>query len=354
MRADGAAVTEPSHSRPPSRHCRNMAAFHPVLRTTLKTWLAAAAVALACGPAAAYDKLVVFGDSLSDQGNVAALIGTDPSQVITGNDYIPFAPYGSGTYTNGDTWVGGLAAALGVDATASLLGGTDYAFGGAQTRDESNGSPSLISQVGMYLGDTGGIADAGSLYVVAGGGNNARAALEAIGFGGAPILATTLKTAVQYARDVGEMVDSLQAAGATDIIVWNAPNIGLTPAVSSLGSEASFLAQVIGGAMNRALERRLAGEAGVRIFDVYSLVGAALADPVAYGFANVTDACGAPSNGCDPATALFWDGIHPTAAGHAVLADAMIAMAVPEPGTWALFAAGGLLIGWRCRRVTRA
>jgi outer membrane lipase/esterase len=319
----------------------------------LRTWIAAAAVLLA-GPASAYSGLFVFGDSLSDGGNVAALIGADPGQVISGNDYVPSRPYASGTFSNGPTWVDGLASALGVSAGPSLLGGSNYAFGGAQTRDESGGSPSLLSQLGMYFDATDGVASADALYVLAGGGNNARAALEAIGFGGAPLVRTTLITAISYARDVGQMVDQLQAAGATDIIVWNTPNLGLTPAVMSQGPEASFLGQVVASAMNNALARRLADETGVRIFDVFGLVGSAVADPSAYGLVNVSDACGAPSLGCDAATALFWDGIHPTATGQALIADAMIAVAVPEPGTWAMFAAGGLLLVLRRRREATA
>jgi outer membrane lipase/esterase len=319
----------------------------------LRTWIAAAAVLLA-GPASAYSGLFVFGDSLSDGGNVAALIGADPGQVISGNDYVPSRPYASGTFSNGPTWVDGLASALGVSAGPSLLGGSNYAFGGAQTRDESGGSPSLLSQLGMYFDATDGVASADALYVLAGGGNNARAALEAIGFGGAPLVRTTLITAISYARDVGQMVDQLQAAGATDIIVWNTPNLGLTPAVMSQGPEASFLGQVVASAMNNALARRLADETGVRIFDVFGLVGSAVADPSAFGLVNVSDACGAPSLGCDAATALFWDGIHPTATGQALIADAMIAVAVPEPGTWAMFAAGGLLLVLRRRREATA
>lgn len=314
----------------------------------LRTWLAAAALAVA-GSAHAYSSLVVFGDSLSDGGNVAALLGTDPAQVITGNGYVPSRPYASGTFSNGPTWVDGLATALGVSAGPSLGGGTNYAFGGAQTRDQSGGSPSLLTQVGLYLGDTGGSVAEGTLVVLAGGGNNARAALEDIGFEGAPPLRTVAATALRFAFDVGQMVDQLQAAGATDIIVWNAPNLALTPAVASLGSEATFLAGVLGDAMNRALARRLDGEAGVRIFDLSGLVDAVVSDPAGYGLVNVLDACGAPSNACDPATALFWDGIHPTAAGQTIIAEAMLAAAVPEPGTWALFAAGGLLVGWRLR-----
>lgn len=319
--------------------------------SVLRRWLITGALVL-CAPAWSYTGLVVMGDSLSDGGNNAAAFGIDAGQVISGNLYVPTLPYASGTYSNGPTWVDGLASALGVSAGPAALGGTNFAFGGAQTSDESNGIPSLLTQVGLYLGATGGVADPDALYVLAGGGNNARAALEAIGFDGAPLLRTTLVTALTYARDVGVMVDTLQAAGATDIIVWNTPNIGLTPAVSALGAPASFLGQVIGNAMNRALARRLADEPGVRIFDVFGLVGSVVGSPGAFGLDNVTDACGAPSNACDPATALFWDGIHPTTAGHQVLTNGMVALAVPEPGSWVLLlAGGGALLWWRRRRV---
>jgi phospholipase/lecithinase/hemolysin len=52
-----------------------------------------AAVALASLPASAslYNSLVVFGDSLSDDGNNALTIGTLPGQVITGNTYAQIA-----------------------------------------------------------------------------------------------------------------------------------------------------------------------------------------------------------------------------------------------------------------------
>ncbi|MFN3305324.1 MAG: PEP-CTERM sorting domain-containing protein, partial [Roseateles sp.] len=60
----------------------------------------------------------------------------------------------------------------------------------------------------------------------------------------------------------------------------------------------------------------------------------------ASGFSNWTNACGAAVNACDVDTALFWDGIHPTALGHQQLAAAVLATAVPEPATVLLFAAG--------------
>ena len=61
--------------------------------------------------ASAYTSMVVFGDSLSDSGNVALVpppVGGSTSQTITGNTYVPSHPYDvgtfSGTFSNGPVW----------------------------------------------------------------------------------------------------------------------------------------------------------------------------------------------------------------------------------------------------------
>src|ERR1700682_4959115 len=103
---------------------------------------ALAAVALASVPAAAspYTSLVVFGDSLSDNGNNLDVIG-NPGQTIIGNSYVPTYPYASGTYSNGSVWASDVAAMLGVTLQPSRLGGTDYAYGGATTGPAVSGFP---------------------------------------------------------------------------------------------------------------------------------------------------------------------------------------------------------------------
>ena len=78
----------------------------PVSFRRLLPALALLVAALASAPASAgsYDTLVVFGDSLSDNGNNAATGLVDPLQVITGNTYIPSKTYAPGTYSNGLVW----------------------------------------------------------------------------------------------------------------------------------------------------------------------------------------------------------------------------------------------------------
>jgi outer membrane lipase/esterase len=312
--------------------------------------LAAALLGIAplLSQASGYDGVVIFGDSLSDSGNNALVIGTAPGQVITGNSYIPTFAYGSGTYSNADVWATSFAAGLGLSALPSLAGGSNYAYGGAETHGVGY-PPNLQQQVGQFLGSgPGAIGD--TLFVIAGGGNNARSALELIG-GGAPIGLVTAIAAQRYANDIGAMVDTLQAAGAQHIVVWNTPDIGATPAVRAEGSAASLLGGIVATQMNNALAQRLAGEAGVLTFDIFGLVDGVVANPGAFGLLNASDACGAIL-GCDPGTFLFWDGIHPTSAGHAMLAASMLDLVavVPEPGTAWLLAIGAMVVVLRRRR----
>ncbi|MBN8990184.1 MAG: SGNH/GDSL hydrolase family protein [Rhizobiales bacterium] len=293
-----------------------------------------AAIAFTALPAIAspYDSMVVFGDSLSDSGNNALVPGLyQPNQVITGNSYVPSATYGpAGTYSNGPVWASYVAAALGVTLTPSLAGGTNYAFGGAKTGPDPSGFPySLLTQANQYLTATNNTASANGLYVIAGGGNDARAVLNG--------QATAAATIAAFAANVGAIVDQLQAAGAKHIVVWNTPNLGLAPAVAAAGLAASAFGTSLAMQMNQALAARLAGEAGVSIFDIFDLG----ADLAALGFTNTTDACGAVA-GADCSKYVYWDGIHPTTAAHHEIADAFLAIAspVPETSTWAMMIIG--------------
>jgi outer membrane lipase/esterase len=300
--------------------------------------------------AAIYDQLVVFGDSLSDSGNNTIAIGSNPGQVVTGNTYVPSQTYASGVYSNGPVWATDAAAKLGVPLAPSLAGGTNYAYGGATTGPAGNGFPfSLLTQANQYL--AANTVSANALYVIAGGGNDARAALNTIaGCAGVCLGPTVAQTALQYAANVGAIVDALQAGGAQHIIVWNTPNLGLAPAVAAGG--ASGLGTFLADSMNQALNAQLAGETGVTMFDIFGLGTSIALDPGAYGFTNVTDACGAVI-GANCATYAYWDGIHPTAAAHEVIADAFVVAAVPETSTWIMMIAGFAFVGFAAYRRRR-
>ena len=330
---------------------------------------AAGFAALAAAPASAqitppFSAVYVFGDSLSDGGNnnlqFGGLTGPAPTSAtfIPSLPYVPSAGYTNRpTYSNGPVWFSSFAAGLGLAsyATPSLLGGGNYAYGGARMAIDGTGVPPLIpapfpasvqTQLNTYL--TARPVSSSALYVIAGGGNDVRAVAEAAAANPANIVALTTAGATAYATAAAQMVGTLRAAGAGNIVVWNVPNVGLSPAALAGGPAAAGAASFISGAFNSALSTALTGS-GAQIFDLSGLVGSYVANPAAFGFTNVTQACGFAGNGCNAATALFWDGIHPTAYAQGLVATAMLSV-VPEAGTVWMFMAGLLALGVMVKR----
>lgn len=293
--------------------------------------------------------LVVFGDSLSDTGDRFVLEG--------GN--IPVAPYFNGRFSNGLTYVDVLANLWGVSSLNSLSGGTNYAVGGAEinTYDglptpPTNGAtavPPLTRQVESYFESTGGVADPDALYIVLGGGND----LRALAAGGDIDLA-------QSAASLAGIVSDLSAAGANNILVPNLPNLGLTPEAQAGGPTGVALAT--GGTilLNQAVETALSGltlDANVELFDLFGITNDIVANPAAFGFTNVTDACfeGATGVGgqgtvcANPDEYLFWDLFHPTAATHELLANRIFEQVVPIPAALPLMVSALGLLSLRVR-----
>ena len=302
------------------------------MRKMLAGLLLAAGIASA-GSASAYSNMYVFGDSLSDSGNVYTL---------TGGGYPP-APYFNGRFSNGPTYAENLASSLGFSAAPSLAGGTNYAFGGATAAAGSSiggYATDLGTQVSTFRG-LSGPADSNALYVLWAGANDLRANPSAAGIGAA-------------LNGISSAVQGLYAEGARNFLVMNLPNLGLTPeaiagnnvAVATGGSMLfnSYFDTTIGG-----LRGGLVGST-IRTLDTFALLSDAVAHPSAYGLTNVTNAC-ISSVGCTPDSYLFWDSIHPTALGHRIIADAAFnVLAVPEPETYALMLAGLGLMGAVARR----
>jgi phospholipase/lecithinase/hemolysin len=304
-------------------------------------FIASALMAAAIVPATAetqFDRIVVFGTSLSDSGNAFALRGdvNVPPDYLVDPFLVPTAPYARGGhhFSNGATWVEQFARPLGLAGSVkpafmnSSAGAANYAVAGARAYEDGV-NLNLSAQVGAFLQGAGGVAPAGRLYVIEMGGNDIRDALVAFAGGGngAPVLQ-------QAVASIAQNIQTLYAAGARTFLVWRPPNVGSTPAIRTLDQirpGAAQLATSITQAFNAGLDgavAQLSALPGIRMvrLDAYALLNDISSHPAAFGLTNVTSACitpGIPPFTCDsPDEYLFWDGIHPSRAVHAITAQA--------------------------------
>jgi outer membrane lipase/esterase len=286
--------------------------------------LAAVSTASAAG-AQSYNRLVVFGDSLSDNGNLYAVTaGTTPTS----------PPYYQGRFSNGPVFTELLGFNAGrYAAGAPVTGSINYAFGGART-DSAASPPGMRNQLLAYTG-AGGTFGAGDLVSILGGANNIFQGIQAfqIAAAGNPAIAANptgymapISTAA--ASDINFIVNSVATAGAGTILVTNLPRLGTTPQFNQgPGLPAKPLADYAGTTFNTALQAGLMTVAAnqpnsnIILMDLYKVSDTLSGSPERFGLTNAKDACFNGVTVCAaPDTYLYWDGVHPTAAGHRLIA----------------------------------
>ena len=304
-----------------------------MLRTRHLVSAIAAAMLLATTAQAAgsapFDNVVVFGDSLSDTGQFFS---------SSLNEYSKF------TTNPGEVTVQIVAGHYGFNLQPSRVGGSDYAYGGAGVITDDDGPdpsiPTITQQVTGYLAN-GAKADPNSLYMVWGGANDIFYHSTQYGIG--TIIAGAGETAAQATTNINAaatqelvLINQLKQAGANYLVVFNLPNIGDTPSAHQdealvPGIEA-FLTGV-SQSYNQTLNAGLGSH--TLAVNTYALFEQVVADPAKYGFTNITTpACTtSSSHDCDGSTLvapgadqtyLFADGVHPTTAAHAMLAQVVL------------------------------
>lgn len=267
--------------------------------------------------AQSYSRLVVFGDSLSDNGNLYA---------ATGNTTPTSPPYFQGRFSNGPVFTELLGFNAGrFAAGASVTGSINYAFGGART-DSQVSPPGMRNQLLAYTG-AGGTFGANDLVSVLGGANNIFQAIPAASVSPNPTGAIQ-PTALAAAADINFIVNTIAGAGAGTILVSNLPNLALTPQFNqgpfaAAAPLADFAGTQFNGALLTAMMTTAAARPGTNIIllDLYKIGSVLSANPARFGLTNVRDVCFNGATVCaTPDTYLYWDSVHPTAAGHRLLA----------------------------------
>jgi hypothetical protein len=210
--------------------------------------------------------------------------------------------------------------------TRSSAGGDNFAYGGAKTSGSDWVTGFFLNdlgeQVDAYL-DTR-TADPEALYIVWAGANDL--------FDGQQTMSIPV-------GNITSDIERLYDFGARQFLVMNMPKLGATPdyngttaTIADWNGRTNAFNTMLDVGLN-LLETSLAA-ISLQRFDIESLFDQVLAHPGEYGLTNITSSA-AP--GLEPGTYsynssnvvpnpdeyLFWDGVHPTRAMHAHLADAI-------------------------------
>ncbi len=278
------------------------------------------------------NQVVVFGDSLSDNGNLYEYMDHN----------MPMSPpYYKGRFTNGPVWIERLTAHYFPKSPKAHL--LDYAFGGAPVDndadadddDEEGDFSTLDRGLDSYLLAHDDKASADSLYVIWIGSNNYIA------------LPDDLDAEIAYVRKgLRRAVDRLVDKGAKHIMLVGLPDLGLTPMAREFEAEANltYLANQHNAILEKDVNalREVHPEVEWLFFDVNSIFLEAINHPALYDFVNVTGACNdssdyapspqsalemasltQPRQGLKAVTCdnyLFFDQLHPSARGHEYIA----------------------------------
>jgi phospholipase/lecithinase/hemolysin len=252
-----------------------------------------------------FGEIVVFGDSLSDNGNLLLVDG----QPEPDPDF-----YWEGRLSNGPVWVEYLTDLNHFDANL-----TDRALGGAQT--DGLIPPGLIQQVTAHIVAAAPPLSPTNLYVIWIGGNDF--------FNGDG----DFQAAVDH---INNAMTALVDNGALSVLILNLPDLGLIPdmLISTEAAQATAFSVNFNAELANLIVTFRTAHPGMEIyeFDANAFFLEVLNDPGAFGFINVTEPSPnfSVAGNFDGAGHLFWDDKHPTTAMHALIADRVFADVSPQ------------------------
>jgi outer membrane lipase/esterase len=272
------------------------------------TW-GSAAVAQGQGRGIGHIKAIyVFGDSLSDNGNLFSVSG----------GAVPLSPpYFDGRFSNGPVWVEYLDDML---PRAEL---NDFAFGGSfsDTGNIFGALPGVLEQVALFVGGGPALMPR-DLCIVWSGANNY-------------IFEPFISDPPTIVDHVSDAIQQLEEAGCQSFLIPNLPNIGETPFGIAAGLEAFLTAKIEEHNDELADEVDFLREdldIEIILLDVNAIFARSLAAQLGFvnstfpcldGLLDPTGACPVDDTGqiemVAPKT-LFMDGVHPTTAAHRLIA----------------------------------
>ncbi len=287
----------------------------------------------------------VFGDSLSDMGNINAMNLTGPYT----NNIEPTTPVNK----DAKTWADYLAVAFGNDGIKASeqcdgepkICGTDFAVGGAVAGPLPAGfegfqATLLSSELDKFFAIHPGKIDSNAVYAIWAGGNNLLY----------PALLAPEKITDDYLKDsviaINESVGRLKEMGATQIVVFNLPPVGNVPAFKEQTALRDTLNERViyfNNQLQTAIDElnRANPQHPVKLIDIHKIFAnyiAAFKPGEPYGpgndiFQNITDNCYAEAGSNDPSMDptqnvirnackeqngdwFYFDAVHPSGKAH--------------------------------------
>ena len=230
------------------------------------------------------DQIVVFGDSLSDNGNIYRLTRR-AHKVFPSVPIIPKnPPYYEGRFSNGPVWVDDLAAGLNVPLI-------NYAYGGAWAEPLHDSRLMVPFGIGMqvtyYL--VRAVADfhkGNHLYIIWAGGNDYEEGREDVDY------ATTNTVA-----SIETQIDWLIYYGAKNILVMNLPDLSVVPEVQKRGPESMAHVKELVSVHNLKLAKMIKAkqaknqDAKIIFADITPYFSEVYNNPARYNIKNVSTPC---------------------------------------------------------------
>lgn len=274
-----------------------------------------------------YSQIYIFGDSLSDTGNAASVVG----------DFPP--PYYMNRASNGPVAVETFTAALGHTADASLHffgseAGGNYAVAGANAVGDN--LEDLGTQIAYFHAIHNYAAPTDALYVIFIGGNDIRATYGVTDKDTAVAIINSAVVSVKNA------MQSLTLAGAKHFLLINAPNVSLIPEaqiIATLANDPDLIKRIrkysklYSILLHDMVEQfETVFQLDIEEFNLFKFFTKLIKKGEDYGFTNTTDACFDTQllsfhpdchNGLNADQFIFFDEIHPTTRAHQFIGEAM-------------------------------
>lgn len=249
---------------------------------------------------AQFSRLVVFGDSLSDVGNLnSATFGLQP-----GGEYF------EGRFSNGPVYSEQLADKLNLGPLlATSDDGTNYAYAGSRTSGTSFFEGGLFiedldEQIDDFLENDSVSSD--DLVVVFAGAND--------------FILGDATNAAGRANRVLTQLDRLIDANVKNIVSLTIPLLGETPDGRANRESLNGRATTFNATLQTGLDALETSDLNLIRLDLAELFNVLLENPNTFGFDNITNQA---INASNPEGYLYWDGNHPTTRAHSMIAEAV-------------------------------